>query len=124
MLAGLAAFNSSFLLDLNATENRIARLNEEITSGVRVNHASDDPAAVAAILHTQNAIEQATQAQTNLNHASTVATSADGALQTAASLLDQLTSIAAQGANSTATAISRTVLGQQVQATEQQLVSI
>jgi flagellar hook-associated protein 3 FlgL len=124
MLAGLAAFNSTFLVNLNATENRIARINEEITSGVRVNQASDDPAAVAAILHTQNEIEQSTQAQTNLNRASTVSTSADGALQSAASLLDQLTSLAAQGANGTATATSRTVLGQQVQAIEQQLVAI
>jgi flagellin-like hook-associated protein FlgL len=62
--------------------------------------------------------------QTNLQQASTVAASADGALASASSLLDQLRSLAAQGANSTATAATRTTLNQQVQAIEQQLVAI
>jgi flagellar hook-associated protein 3 len=124
MLAGLSGFNTTFLADLTATENRITQLNKQITSGVRVNQASDDPGAIAAILETQSDIDRATQTQTNLQQASTVAASADGALASASSLLDRLRSLAAQGANSTATAATRTTLSQQVQAIEQQLVSI
>jgi flagellar hook-associated protein 3 FlgL len=124
MLAGLSGFNSSFLADLNATQNRISQLNKQITSTVRVNEASDDPAAIASILATQRDIDGATQTQTNLQQASTVATSADGALASASSLLDQLRSLAAQGANSTATAATRTSLNEQVKAIEDQLVSI
>jgi flagellar hook-associated protein 3 FlgL len=124
MLAGLSGFNATFLADLNATENRITQLNKQITSGVRVSQASDDPAALASILETQSDIDRTTQTQTNLQQASTVASSADGALASASSLLDQLRSLAAQGANSSATAATRTTLSQQVQAIEQQLVSI
>jgi len=124
MLAGLSGFNSSFLADLNVTQNRISQLNKQITSTVRVSQASDDPAAIASILATQRDIDGATQTQTNLQQASTVAASADGALASASSLLDQLRSLAAQGANSTATAATRTTLSQQVQAIEQQLVAI
>lgn len=124
MLAGLSGFNATFLADLNVTENRITQLNKQITSGVRVSQASDDPAALASILETQSDIDRTTQTQTNLQQASAVASSADGALASASSLLDQLRSLAAQGANSTATAATRTTLSQQVQAIEQQLVSI
>jgi flagellin-like hook-associated protein FlgL len=124
MLAGLDAFNSTFLAGLNATENRITAANKQITSGFRVNEASDDPTAVGSILLYQSQIDQATQIQTNLNWASTAASSADGALSTASTLLDRLTTLAAQGSNSTATASSRTVLGVQVQAILQQLVGI
>jgi flagellar hook-associated protein 3 FlgL len=124
MLAGLSGFNATFLADLTATENRITQLNKQITSGVRVSQASDDPGAIASILATQSDIDRTTQTQTNLQQASTVASSADGALASASSLLDQLRSLAAQGANSTATAATRATLNQQVQAIEQQLVSI
>ena len=124
MLAGLSAFNSSFLADLNVTENRISQLNKQITSTVRVNQASDDPGAIASILATQSDIDSATQAKTNLQQASTVAASADGALASAANLLDQLRSLAAQGANTTVSATTRTSLSEQVKAIADQLVAI
>ncbi|HEY3940339.1 MAG TPA: hypothetical protein VGL97_23130 [Bryobacteraceae bacterium] len=124
MLAGLDAFNGSFLADLDNTENRISQVNKQLTSGFRVNEASDDPAAIASILSYQNQIEQTTQVATNLNLAGTVASSADGALASASTLLDQLISIASQGASSTATAATRATLGQQVENIAQQLVGI
>ncbi|HMJ61256.1 MAG TPA: flagellar hook-associated protein FlgL [Bryobacteraceae bacterium] len=124
MLAGISGFNATFLADLNATQSRITQLNKQITSTLRVSQASDDPAAIASILETQSDIDRATQTQTNLQQASIVASSADGALASAASLLDQLRSLAAQGANSTATAATRATLSEQVKAIEQQLVSI
>ena len=124
MLSGLSGFNPGFLADLNATEKRISQLNQQITSGVRVNQASDDPRAIASILETQSEIDLTTQAQKNLQQASTVAATADGALASAASLLDQLRSLAAQGANTATSATTRLSLAQQVKAIEEQLVAI
>ena len=124
MLAGIDAFNTTFLADLNVTENQITQANEQLSSGYRINQPSDDPGDLAALLGYQNQIDQVTQVQTNLNQAASVASSADGALASASNLLDQLTSIAAQGASSTQTADSRASLGQQVQGIEQQLVSL
>jgi flagellar hook-associated protein 3 FlgL len=89
-----------------------------------VSQASDDPSAVGPILSVQAEIDRIGQVQTNLNTAKTDAATADGALQTANSVMVQLATIAAQGANSTQTATSRTILAQQVQQLEQQLVSI
>ncbi len=124
MLAGIDAFNSTFLADLNITENQISQANQQLSSGYRVTQASDDPAALGAILGYQNQIDQVTQVQANLNQAASVASSADGALASASNMLDQVTSIASEGASSTQTATTRSILGQQVQGIEQQLVAI
>src|SRR5690348_1153256 len=124
MLSGLSGFNPGFLADLNATEKRISQLNQQITSGVRVNQASDDPRAIASILETQSEIDLTTQAQKNLQQASTVAATADGALASAASLLDKLRSLAAQGANTATSSTTRMSLAEQVKAIEEQLVAI
>lgn len=124
MLAGLDAFNSTFLADLNSTEQRITAANQQITSGFRVNEASDDPAAVASIISYQSQIDQATQIQTNLSRAAAVASSADAALSSASISLDNLTSLATEGASTTTLQVSRTSLSTQVQAILQQLVGL
>jgi flagellar hook-associated protein 3 FlgL len=124
MLAGLDAYTSTFLSNLNATENRINQANEQLSSGYRVNQPSDDPGAIDAILDYQGQIEQVTQTQSNLSQATTVSNLADSALTSANNLLNELTSIAAQGSNSTSSAANNSALGQQVQGIEQQLVSL
>jgi flagellar hook-associated protein 3 FlgL len=124
MLAGLDAFNSTFILDLNSTEASITTTNQQISSGIRVNQASDAPGDIASILNYQNQVANITQVQTNLDFASTEANTADGALSSASTLLDQLTSIASEGATGTSTAATRATLAQQVQGIQQQLVRI
>jgi flagellar hook-associated protein 3 FlgL len=124
MLAGLDSFNSTFLSDVNSAETRINTANQQLSSGYRVTVASDDPGAIDAILGFQSQIDQVTQVQQNLATASAVATASDSALTTASSLLDQLTSIAAQGASSTSTAATRISLAAQVQGIGEQMVGL
>jgi flagellar hook-associated protein 3 FlgL len=124
MLAGLDAYTSTFLSDLNSTEARITQANQQLSSGYRVNQPSDDPGAIDAILEYQGQIDQVTQIQTNLSQATTVANLADSAITSASNMLNQLTSIASQGSSSTSNAQSNAALAQQVQGIEQQLVSV
>ena len=124
MLSGIAAFNASFLTDLNRTEQQIGRDDQQLSSGIRVSVASDDPAAVTPLLDDQTQIAQLNQTVSNLQQQQTVAQTADSALQTASSLLNQLISIGTQGSNATQTANTRSTLGQQVQEIEQQLVEV
>jgi flagellin-like hook-associated protein FlgL len=105
MLAGLDAFNSTFLLDLDTTQNQITQINQQLSSGYRVSQASDDPADIASILGYQGQINQIAQVQTNLGLASTQASAADNALTSAGTLLQQLTSIAAEGASNLGTPV-------------------
>ncbi len=124
MIAGIEAYNGNFLADLSQIENRISQVNKQISSGIRVNQASDDPSAVAPIIAYQGQLAHIKQVQTNLSAAQTEAQSADGALQTATTLVNQLITLGAQGASSTENASSRAVMGEQVQQIEQQLVDL
>ena len=124
MLNGLYAQNPTFLADIDRIQNRITTENRQITSGTRVNQASDDPSSVVPILSFQSQIDRVAQVQKNLQAASNVAQSADSALQSASSLLDQVLSLATRGATSSMTAAQRADLGTQVQSIAESLVNI
>ncbi len=124
MLSGINAFNGSFLANLNGIESRVTQDQKQLSSGIRVSQASDDPSAVSSILNYQEEISRVTQVQKNMNTASTVATAADAALQSASSLLDRLVSIGSQGANTSTSAATQTALANQVQTIAQQFVTL
>ena len=50
MIAGIYGSNSSYIADLTNIQNSITQVTQQISSGVRVSQASDDPAAVPEIL--------------------------------------------------------------------------
>jgi flagellar hook-associated protein 3 FlgL len=124
MLKGIQGQNPTFLTDLSRIQDRIATANKQITSGYRVNQASDDPAAIGSIINLQNQIDHLTQTQKNLTTAKSQNASADGALQTATTILDQLRSIASQGATVTTTSDQRAILAEQVKQLAEQLVGV
>jgi len=124
MLSGINAFNGSFLANLNQTQSRITQDQQQISSGIRVSQASDDPSAVSSILDYQAEISRVTQMQSNMNSAATTAAATDSALQNASTLLDQLVSIGSQGSNSTTSATTQASLANQVQQIAQQFVSL
>jgi flagellin-like hook-associated protein FlgL len=88
-----------------------------------VNEASDDPAAVPAILNTVSQMAAQTQTQANLNQATTELDTGDGALQSAVKLVEQAVSLGTQGASTLSSADQSTLI-QQVQDIQQQLVSL
>ncbi len=66
MLKGIGGQNPIFLTDLSRIQSRIATANKQITSGYRVNQASDDPQSINSIITLQGQIDHLTQTQTNL----------------------------------------------------------
>jgi len=124
MLQGIFANDDAFVAGLDQLQNRITVTNQQITSGIDVNQPSDNPNAIEPILAAQAEIARITQVQTNLNQVKTVASTADSALATANTVINQLISIGAQGATVTTTQDTRTSLAQEVEQLEQQLVSL
>jgi flagellar hook-associated protein 3 FlgL len=124
MLKGIQGQNSSFLTDLSRIQDRIAITNKQITSGYRVNQASDDPQSIMSILKLQGQIDHLTQTQTNLSTAKAQIQMADSALQTTTTIVDQLASIASQGATGTTTSEARAILADQVKQLAGQLAGI
>ncbi len=124
MLSGIHGQDGTFLSNLNAIESRISKNNQQITSGLRVSQAADDPSAVSSILLSHAQIDGLTQTQKNLTLATSDATAADGALQTASTILDKISSLGSEALSLSSDSTSRTVIGQQVQQLQEQLVSI
>ncbi len=124
MLKGIHAGDNGFLVSMNRTEARITSANIQITSGIRVNQAEDDPFAIQSILAYQNQLDQLTQLQTNLNLAKNDAVSADGALQTVSDVMNRLITIGSQGASDLTSSTSRANLAIQAKQLTEQIIGI
>jgi len=123
MLSSLSPQTQLFLADVDRVQQQIATANQQVSSGLKINVASDDPDVVSELLQLRANLQKNTQITTNLGIANTDANVAEGALSSAAQLMDTAVSLAAQGATATTTASGRQAIAQQVQAILEQMVS-
>lgn len=122
MVSGLSGSLQQYLDGLDGIQSKLNTIEAQISSGYRVNQASDDPTAVPGILNTVSQIAAETQTQSNLNQTKLELDTGDGALQSAVKLVEQAISLGSQGA-STLSSNSQTLI-QQVQDIQQQLVGL
>jgi flagellar hook-associated protein 3 FlgL len=124
MISGLSASNDQFLASLNILQNNLSQANEELSSGLSVNQASDAPQSIQDIFETRAAIGQNTQTTQNLTTIQGQVQTAGSAVQSAIQLLSQAVSLGTQGASTTTSTATQQTLATQVQAIESQLVAI
>lgn len=124
MISMLSGAQQLYLAELNQTQNQMQTAETQLSSGLAVQQASDNPGAVAEILQLQSEIGQSQQLQTNMNSATTELDTADSSLQSAVQQLDSAISLGTEGASSTTTAAERTNLATQVNGILQSLVGI
>jgi flagellar hook-associated protein 3 FlgL len=124
MLPAVNGPSEQFLTNLDQIQSAMNTVQRQLSSGLRVGQASDDPSAVPSILKTQSEIAQNTQAQTNLNQVKTELLTGDASLQQAVTLVEQATTLAAQAASGTSTDTQNAALAAQVQGIQQQLVNL
>ena len=115
MLQNIDPIRERFLADLASLNDRIAKTQAQLTSGVRISKPSDDPSAVGDVLQLQSDIGRITQVTSNLNNVKSETDSASGVVQDAITLLDQARSLAAQGASGTLSASARPALAAQAE---------
>lgn len=123
MISSLAPSTQLFLANLNRIEDQLSQASQQLSSGKKLNVASDDPAQVEQLLQLRTDEQQDQQIESNLTLAATDASAADSALSGAASMMDTAIQLATQGANSTQTAESRLSMASQVQSILEQMVS-
>jgi flagellar hook-associated protein 3 FlgL len=123
MISGLDPVNEQFLASINSLQDRLNAAQLQLSSGLRVNKASDAPQQVGDIFQARADLSHATQIDQNLGIVKAQADAADSALQQAVQLLDQAGAIGVQGNGSTASGQLGT-LANQVQGLISQLVSI
>jgi flagellar hook-associated protein 3 FlgL len=113
-----------FLSNLQQIQNRMSTAEQQLSSGLRVSVASDDPDEISSILQLRAQIAGVQQTQENLSNVTPQVESGENAIQQAIQVLDTATSLATQAAGSTLDASQRLDLAPQVQGILQQLVSL
>jgi flagellar hook-associated protein 3 FlgL len=124
MISGIDPSAAQFLADLSQTQARMARAEQELSSGLQFNDASDAPDQVSDILSLRADISRNTQVQSNLGNVKTQVDAAEQALSNAEQLVEQARTLAAQGVTGTQTPQTRLALAEQVQSIQDQLISL
>ena len=96
MLKGLNSLSESFLTDLQRINERQARVQSQITSGLAVQRASDAPEKIVDILRVNSLVRHNEQIDANLTNATTEVNSAETALSQAVELLERANTLAVQ----------------------------
>lgn len=124
MITSLDAQSQFFLTEMDRVQQRLATAEQQVTSGKRVNVASDAPDVVSSLLRLRSALQRNAQIQTNLGLAQTAANVADDTLSSSIQLLDRALTLGAQGATATQDAAARRGLAINVQSLQEQLVGL
>lgn len=85
---------NQMLANLRRTNVGLLKLQEQLSTGLRINRPSDDPAAIGTISSLRKVLEDFTQKLNNLDRASNVVDQTDQALGEASNLLIEATSVA------------------------------
>ncbi len=83
------------------TENKLAASMERLSSGLKINHASDNPAGIAISNKMKAQIDALDQAESNASDGISVLQIADGALNEVSSILQRMRELSVQAANGT-----------------------
>lgn len=102
------------LLNLNQHQGALGKLVNQLSSGLRVNTAADDPSGLAISVNLQDQAAGFDTANLNVQDATNAANVADGALSTVTSILQRIRSLAIEAANTITSATDRSALQQEV----------
>ena len=122
MISSLSPQSQQFLADVAFAQQRIAVANQQLSSGLKIQVASDGPDVVSELLQLRANLQKNSQLTDNLGLAKTDADVADTSLNAATQLMDTALSLAAQGATATTTAAGRQAIAGQVQGILEQMV--
>jgi flagellar hook-associated protein 3 FlgL len=107
--------NAAVVNDIQQSEQNVQTAFQQVSTGQRVNSASDDPAAAAALIQVQAQAANIDQYSTNAASVLSQAQTADGTLTSVVSLLNQAITKGTEGANGTNSTTDRDSLAEDVQ---------
>jgi flagellin-like hook-associated protein FlgL len=124
MIRGIDAQTQRFLIDVGRTQRRVARANDEITSGLRVTKPSDAPDRMSSLFRIQTGLEQMDNYQRILAEQRAEIMTAEQTMQQGIQLMDRAVALATQGATGTTTRDMRVILSDQVSNLHEQIVAL
>ena len=122
MITNLSPQGRNFLAEIERVQQSVAEAGQQVSSGKRVNVASDAPDVISNLLQLRSGLQRNTQITTNLGVAKADADVSEAALSAATRLMDRALTLAAQGATATMDAIGRQSLAGEVQAIQEEMV--
>jgi flagellar hook-associated protein 3 FlgL len=124
MLDPIDSSSHQFLLAMDSLNKRLDRAQQQVSSGKRIQTASDSPDQVGEMLQLRSNIAQNQQIQTNLTSYKLETDTAANALDQASSVLDRVKSLTSTGLNGSLAPAMRTNLVQEVESFMQDLTGI
>ncbi len=103
---------------------KLARLQEQISTGVRLNRPSDDPAAASKVLELEQSLSLNLQFQSNINLAAERLQQQDSVLATYDNLLIRIRELAVQANNAPLDAVARGAIAAEIDERLNELVSL
>jgi flagellar hook-associated protein 3 FlgL len=124
MITGLNASNGQFVTSVDTLQTQLNNAENQLSSGLRVNQASDAPQQVGDIFQARADLSGFSQTIQNLNLVKAKVDTGDSSVQSAVQLLQNALSLGTQGASTNVTQAQRNALATQVQSVISQLVGL
>lgn len=109
---------------LNKTDNMLSQSMQRLSSGLRLNRAEDDSAAIAIAKRMHTQINSISQTGRNGNDGVSVVQTAEGALNEVHSMLQRMRELAIQGANGTNSDDDREAIQEEVEKLKDEIVRV
>jgi len=107
-----------------AARDRAIKAQQQVTSGMRVDHPGDDPAAAGVMVSQGIAIQRLNTIDKTTSSAQGEVQTADGALQNVSTLLSRAQQLAVQLGNDTYSAAERSAGAQEINSISSQIVQL
>lgn len=124
MLDPIDSSSQQFLLAMNSMNNRLNQAEQQISSGLKIQTASDAPDQISELLQVRSSIAQNQQIQNNLASYKLEEDTAANSLQQASTVIDNVKSAASTAVNGTLSPSMQTELVQEVEGYMQDMVGL
>jgi flagellar hook-associated protein 3 FlgL len=124
MLDPIDSSSYQFLIAMDSVDQRLAKAQREISSGKKIETASDAPDQISQLLEVRSNIAQNQQIQSNLSAYKLEVDVAGNALEQASTILDNVKSMTGTGLDGTLTPQMQSNMLQEIQGYMQDMVGI
>ncbi|MDR3541411.1 MAG: flagellar hook-associated protein FlgL [Desulfosporosinus sp.] len=106
--------SQNLLRNLETSQEKIQQLQDQVSSGQKINKPSDDPIGISNVMRLNNSISSVAQYSSSAGAALDTMNATDSTLGDITSMLQSVKDLAVQGADGTQTADDRTTIAAQV----------
>lgn len=114
MIRSIDGSTDLYLERLRQINLRLQKAESEVSGGKRVERPSDDPDVISNLLQVRADLSRLSQVSTNLDRVRSEVDNAEGAMQDAVQMLDEVRTLGLSGTGTEQTAESRTQLAEQL----------